>query len=600
MASKQSNGAANGYTITALSRWSILNKQLPPVHKTGAIHIYDFDNTLFQTPLPNPKLWNNATLGHLGSPDIFINGGWWHDSKILAATGEGVEREEPRAWDGWWNEKVVQLAHLSTKQDDALCVLLTGRSEHAFADLIKRIVTSKGLEFDLIGLKPAVGPNNERFKSTMHFKQVFIESLMETYTEAKEIRIYEDRPRHVAGFRNFLSEYNERQQGLRGPPTRGPINHEVIPVADISTTLDPVVEIAEVQHLINSHNALINERPPGGRSERLVIKKSVFFTGYMIQPADTKRLIQLLTSMVPDSADLRFVANTIMITSRPCVKSILDKIGGLNAKMKWEVSGIGSYDNNIWAALVKPVPATAKYHTDSPVPAVVLGLRKGARPADANKINNWQPIPPDKAFVFDTTVGEKVTLRIEPEDLNLNENESDGLFPHRNPKRKFLADEDSRPRQNSGNFGNNNNNNVRGYHTSTYQGRGGGPDNRGRGGFRGGGASSRGHRGGARGGFKGPGRGGKGGHYRSLDDVETRESGPRGFGYNNPPVSYDDGFPAPPQNGGPPSQQPPPPPPSQFGQPFPQQGQWQPPGGGGPPSQARPMGGAGPDLQNFY
>lgn len=42
------NGAANAnspHTVTALGRWSILNKQLPAVGKIKAIHVYDFDNT---------------------------------------------------------------------------------------------------------------------------------------------------------------------------------------------------------------------------------------------------------------------------------------------------------------------------------------------------------------------------------------------------------------------------------------------------------------------------------------------------------------------------------------------------------------------------
>lgn len=33
------------FTVTALSRWSILTKQLPPVDKIRALHVYDFDNT---------------------------------------------------------------------------------------------------------------------------------------------------------------------------------------------------------------------------------------------------------------------------------------------------------------------------------------------------------------------------------------------------------------------------------------------------------------------------------------------------------------------------------------------------------------------------
>ncbi|KAI1468361.1 uncharacterized protein F4812DRAFT_458797 [Daldinia caldariorum] len=608
MALDQANSASHGYTLTALNRWSVANKKLPPVGKINTVHVYDFDNTLFQTPLPNPKIWNASTLGLLGTPYVFINGGWWHDSRILAATGEGVEQEEKRAWNGWWNEKIVELVRLSMKQDDALCVLLTGRSEHGFSQLIKRIVASRGLEFDLIGLKPSVGPNNERFPSTMVFKQAFLRAVLGTYKTASEIRVYEDRPKHVAGFRDFLADYNSQQISIG----RSPITAEVIPVSELSTTLDPVVEVAEVQHLINVHNELVKKKGSDARGAPLTIKKTVFFTSYMIAPDDTKRLIKLLNSQVPDVTDLKYLANTILITPRPCPKNILDKIGGMNSKMKWEVVDIGSLQGNIWAARVRPVPANATYHTDNPSPSVVLGLRRGARPPDVNKIRNWQPIPPDKSFVFETTVGEKYMLRIEREDQDGDQYESQHeKFSHRGSKRKFPGDDDRHSRQHGGNFGNNN---ARDYHTSTHQGHGrsgGGGDNRGRGGYRGGNAS-RGNRGGGRGGFKGSGRGGKGGAhgYRSLDDVETRENPQSGF--NPSTVSYDDTFPSLQGGGvggsgssGPPHPQLQPPlpiAPQQYGQLFPQHGQWPAPGGPPPPpsAQSRPIGGPGPDLQSFY
>ncbi|KAI0381366.1 hypothetical protein F5Y04DRAFT_280898 [Hypomontagnella monticulosa] len=587
MASDQAFRAPSGQTLTALSRWSILDKKLPPVDKISTVHVYDFDNTLFKTPLPNPKLWNGSTISQLSSPDIFVNGGWWHDSRILAATGEGVEQEEKRAWDGWWNEKVVELVQLSMKQSDALCVLLTGRSEQGFAQLIKRIVRSKGLEFDMIGLKPAVGPNNERISNTMSFKQSFIKALMGTYRAATEIRIYEDRPHHVNGFREFLVEYNKERVALR----QEAIDSEVIQVAELSTTLDPVVEVAEVQHMINIHNNLVKDQVGNGRnSRRMVIKKTVFFTSYMLEPADTKRLVLLLNDLAPDVTDLKYLANTILITPRPCPKSILDKIGGMNAKMKWEVVDIGTFHGNVWAARVRPVPADAPYHTDNPYPSVVLGLRKGARPPDVNKIRNWRPIPTEKCFVFETTVGEKMMLRIdrdEQDDDDQQERSSQTNF-----KRKFQTDEDRHLRQHNGNSGGNN----REYHTSAYQGRGG-ADNRGRGGFRGNG-NSRGNRGGGRGGFKGSGRGGKGIHgYRSLDDVDVREGSQGGFGPSA--VSYDDSFIPPPPQSTNQHQQPLPPPPL-YGHPFPQPGQWPAPGSAPNSTQGRPAGGPGPDLQNFY
>jgi hypothetical protein len=42
------NGVANAnsaHTVTAMGRWSVLNKQLPAVDNIKAIHVYDFDNT---------------------------------------------------------------------------------------------------------------------------------------------------------------------------------------------------------------------------------------------------------------------------------------------------------------------------------------------------------------------------------------------------------------------------------------------------------------------------------------------------------------------------------------------------------------------------
>lgn len=92
-------------------------------------------------------------------------------------------------------ETKVELVRLSVEQDDALTVLLTGRGEHNFGDLIKRIVASKNLPFDMICLKPQAGPNNQRFRSTMHYKQSIFEDLVHTYKDATEIRIYEDRPK---------------------------------------------------------------------------------------------------------------------------------------------------------------------------------------------------------------------------------------------------------------------------------------------------------------------------------------------------------------------------------------------------------------------
>ena len=469
-------------------------------------------------------------MGFLQSQDTIVTGGWWHDPRILASTGEGVEKEEARGWAGWWNEKIVELIQLSMQQKDALTVLLTGRGESKFGELLKKMVTSKGLDFDIISLKPAAGPNHQRFSSTMHFKQVFLESLMETYKAAEDIRVYEDRVKHVKGFRDFFMDYNRLQNGVGGFPTRGPITAEVVQVADGATQLDPVQEAAEVQRLINDHNQAISK---GVRGRPLQIKKTVFYTGYLINNTDTQRLLTLaqIPPTMPDT-EMKFLANNVLITPRPSPSSILEKVGGMGSKTTWEVTGTAVYENKIWAACVRPVPESKKYYTENPVPIVVLALRKGAKPIDAGKIQNWQPVPPEKQFVFESVVGEKMLLRIEDQDPR--ETEFESLFPNKNFKRKHAADEGSARRDNHS-LGNGQaatgDDGKRGGHQQNHAG-----GRVGRGNFRGGG--SRGNRGG---GNRGHGGGGKGRgryNYRSLDDVGA-------LGYDTPPsynaaVTYED------------------------------------------------------------
>ena len=81
------------------------------------------------------------------------------------------------------------------KQKDALTVLLTGRAESTFDDLIKRMVSSKKLDFDLICLKQKVSPAGLHFRSTLNYKENFLEDLIYTYRDATEVKLYEDRPK---------------------------------------------------------------------------------------------------------------------------------------------------------------------------------------------------------------------------------------------------------------------------------------------------------------------------------------------------------------------------------------------------------------------
>ncbi|CAL5866253.1 uncharacterized protein PFLUO_LOCUS460 [Penicillium psychrofluorescens] len=509
-----------GRTITSLKRWSVLNKELPAVSDIRAIHVYDFDNTLFLSPLPNPQLWNGQTIGFLQTQECFVNGGWWHDPNILSATGKGKDVEEARGWNGWWNEQIYHLVTLSMQQKDALTVLLTGRSEFGFADIIKRMVASRNLEFDLVGLKPEVGPNSERFSSTMNFKQTFLEDIILTYGQAEDIRVYEDRVKHVKGFRDFFESLNRDFQSGQGAALRRPINAEVIQVTEGCTFLDPVTETAEVQRMINAHNGILHNPTMGnGRASysRLRIKRTVFYTAYLISQEDSNRMTQeLLAPLLPpgltESNDLKYLANSIMITPRPASKSIRNKAGGMGHKLKWQITGTGVFENRVWAARVLPVPPTAKYFTESPAPLIVLAVRKGVRPAEAGKIQNWHPVPADKALNFETVVGEKAVLRIE------EDNEWESQPAGKTNKRRLQQERDDEILYPQGADYDSRSNNYNPYQRPAGENRSHYDDSSRRGPHRSRGRGTGRGRGSARGG-RGRGRGRDGGHpYRSLDD----------------------------------------------------------------------------------
>lgn len=410
------------------------------------------------------------------------------------------------------------------EDDQALNVLLTGRAEAGFQELIKRMIAAKGLDFDIVALKPVVGPTGERYSSTMAFKQAMLKDIILTYPFATEIRIYEDRPKHVKAFRDYFEELNSKFMSSSykdNPTSRSPITAEVIQVAEQETLMDPTTEVAQVQKLINVHNQSIlsNTAPPG--SVPYKIKRSVFFTGYLIKQSDTDKL-KTLVKLPHNCAEheIKPLANNILITPRPAPPSILDKVGGLGAKQSWKVTGLGILENRVWAARVAPLePTKAKIYTENHTPSVVLAIRRQSKPIEATQIRSWQPVSAEHAFEFETTVGEKVLLRIEEETPG--EDSYEASFPNAKNARKHPREEDfpalggaqrkppARPQ---------------GRNTGVWRDKGARADGgigfaARRGGSRGRGGDFRGGRGGSGGSGRGAApRGRRAGAYRSLDD----------------------------------------------------------------------------------
>jgi hypothetical protein len=335
----------------------------------------------------------------------------------------------------------------------------------------------------------------------------------------------------VKAFRDYFEEMNKKlQTGALTNTARVPILAEVIQVTEGCTYLDPVTETAEVQRMINSHNLALRDpslSTKNIRSGRLNIKRVVFYTGYLLSQEDSNSmtenlLVPALSPGLADSNDLKYMANSILITPRPAPRSILEKVGGMGKKIKWKVTGTGTFENKIWAARVAPVSAAEPWYSDNPLPIVVLAVRKGSRLVDAGRIQNWHPVQADKAMTFDTVVGEKVVLKIETEDH---------YTFNKSHKRRFHDHDDTTVVNASHHTSyDGSSSHARGSHSSHQ--RGGGhhfDENSRRGSYRGrarGNARGRANRGGR---GRGRGRGDHAAyHYRSLDDYGDASHGSNG------------------------------------------------------------------------
>jgi uncharacterized membrane protein YgcG len=323
----------------------------------------------------------------------------------------------------------------------------------------------------------------------------------------------------VKAFQDFFDKLNNdlKSKSIPEAALRTSFDAHVVHVNEEDCHISPETEVAEVQRMINANNtAILDGTAPSGTVAHK-ITRSILYTGYLIRPTDSARLLTLLN--LPndcDSNDVRKLANNILIAPRPAAPHILKKVGGLGAQQRWRVTGYGRFEDRVWAARVEPRPRSGNVFTENRTPFVVLATRKQSKPIDANRIRNWQPVSAEHAIEFETVVGEKVLLKVEEEgNPDKIENDEQQQKHHTNqengrkgPKKRPYEEEfpalggapppaskglPPRPHQyHRGRGGSNNNNGSRG------GGRNGGHD--GRGGGRGG-------------------RGSRRGAYRSLDDT---------------------------------------------------------------------------------
>ena len=144
------------------------------------LHMYDFDNTLFRSPLP-PSWWSER--------------GWWGRSESLSPPCVPATPDAD-----WWNEDVVEKARESIADPSVLAVVITGRSEPKanFAERVPQLLAQKELAFDEVRLNP-YGP-------TDRFKLAKLRKLLRQHPTIRVVHLWEDRAEHLEHFVTSLTE----------------------------------------------------------------------------------------------------------------------------------------------------------------------------------------------------------------------------------------------------------------------------------------------------------------------------------------------------------------------------------------------------------
>lgn len=176
--------------------------------------VYDFDNTLYRSPAPNPELYTKASIGRLSDITTFpISGGWWRTTEMLAQSqlnSEGVPLEE------YWNLEMIKSAKNAMTHSSCLSILLTGRDEAKFAPLIESMVSDvPGLEFHALCLRKM-----DLAETTAQFKMLLLRDLVRLLPKLEKVTIYDDRVGQVKHFQEAGSGFADLKWDVQLVPAQ--------------------------------------------------------------------------------------------------------------------------------------------------------------------------------------------------------------------------------------------------------------------------------------------------------------------------------------------------------------------------------------------
>ncbi|KAI9240808.1 MAG: hypothetical protein BYD32DRAFT_407439 [Podila humilis] len=387
------------------------SKLADPEHtaRFQTVNVFDFDHTLFQSPLPNPALWDPSFIGVLISWNHCYTG-WWHNPGTLDLGPEA----EATVWDGWWNEDIVRQVELSVSDPTCLTILLTGRNGPLYGDRLISMMKAKQLDFDIIATKPTTvarieGAVKETYLKvhTFNTKHDFLYNVLYEYPDIDTMCLWDDRPGQIAKFREAGQEWLDNKMLSK---------FEIKVVQEPHIYMDPKREIDLVFAMVEANNKQVEAEEAGGRPlvtgvgpmprtrpelknrgiwdpyelysplkrHKMAIAKVPRYTGVMFSEpvhAFLRNLLpdqhqhqhqhqyQYLGSISPiqrPSALQNWNQSTWVVPEEfhvalcpgTATPDFLESIGGIGATVLVELAELGALEGKIWAWKVKEFPVS--------------------------------------------------------------------------------------------------------------------------------------------------------------------------------------------------------------------------------------------------
>ncbi|KAJ3045402.1 folylpolyglutamate synthase [Rhizophlyctis rosea] len=378
--------------------------------------IFDFDSTLFRSPLPNRKLWHTELLGAL-----LADCGWFADGRTLSAP---YIPEKPSIT--WWDEETVRAARESiSRKDDTVSVLMTGRRHNVFSERIREIAHSlePPLHFDLFFFREGHDPTQPRhYPTTLDFKVAVLRNLLQSIPSIKHVEFFDDRSRHLNFFTSELTALQKKQRietfnchFIQHDPA---LEQQMPEELEKSLVVDLVSRsnerIAKCRRDLEEAAAAQECEEIGGDGEEGCVKnlrktnkltlprrtsasffrepidlaERVKYTAVCLDAQSSERLL----SLTPRPAKWTVSADHITICLGPAQEKYVEPMGGLGATVHAFATAIGQIPNRITAIKVESDPCHLPLLSFNDTPHVTLFFAPDAKAKESNDITEWTPL----------------------------------------------------------------------------------------------------------------------------------------------------------------------------------------------------------------